>query len=107
MKATHVLSLLGLGALLVTQTVAAPVNPATNLAPLPAPAAASAKAAAITRIDPTFWWVGMKNPKLQLLVHGPAIGSSQVSLNYAGVTLEGTQKLENPNYLLVNLTIYL
>ncbi|MFC7666400.1 cyclomaltodextrinase N-terminal domain-containing protein [Hymenobacter humi] len=28
-----------------------------------------------------------------------------MTLNYAGVTLDGVQKLENPNYLLVNLTI--
>jgi len=102
MKATCVLALLGLGALSVTQTIAAPVSPPNTLAALPA--AAPAKAA-ITRIDPTFWWVGMKNPKLQLLVHGPGIGSSQVSLDYAGVTLDGTQKLESPNYLLVNLTV--
>ncbi|UYZ62261.1 glycoside hydrolase family 13 protein [Hymenobacter weizhouensis] len=69
--------------------------------PAPAP-----KAAGITRIDPTFWWVGMKNPKLQLLVYGPGIGGSQASLRaYEGVALDGTQKLENPNYLIVNLTI--
>ena len=69
------------------------------------PAASAAKPAAITRIDPTFWWVGMKNPKLQLLVHGAGIGSSTATLNYPGVTLDGIQKLESPNYLLVNLTI--
>ena len=69
------------------------------------PAAPAAKPAAITRIDPTFWWVGMKNPKLQLLVHGAGIGSSTATLNYPGVTLDGIQKLESPNYLLVNLTI--
>ncbi|WP_083322164.1 glycoside hydrolase family 13 protein [Hymenobacter lapidarius] len=70
-----------------------------------APAAPTAKPATVTRIDPTFWWVGMKNPKLQLLVHGPGIGSSTLTLNYAGVTLDGVQKMESPNYLLVNLTI--
>ena len=32
--------------------------------------APAAKTAPLTRIDPTFWWVGMKNPKLQLLVPG-------------------------------------
>lgn len=69
-------------------------------------AASAKKAAAITRIDPTFWWVGMKNPKLQLLVHGPGIAGSKVELaNYPGVTLDGFQKLESPNYLVVNLTI--
>ncbi|TYZ07888.1 glycoside hydrolase family 13 protein [Hymenobacter lutimineralis] len=73
----------------------------TALATAPAP-----RPLPITRIDPTFWWVGMKNPQLQLLVHGPGIASSQVQLaTYEGVTLDGFQKLESPNYLLVNLTI--
>ncbi|MBD2769313.1 cyclomaltodextrinase N-terminal domain-containing protein [Hymenobacter sp. BT664] len=58
------------------------------------------------RIDPTFWWVGMKNPKLQLLVHGPGIGTGQAMLAaYPGVTLESVQKVKNPNYLVVNLNI--
>jgi len=58
------------------------------------------------RIDPTFWWVGMKNPRLQLLVHSPGIGQGSAALApYPGVTLDGVQKLENPNYLVLNLTI--
>ncbi|PJJ52887.1 glycosidase [Hymenobacter chitinivorans DSM 11115] len=90
------------GALLAT----APQAMATAAAAPTALVAAPAKAAASTRIDPTFWWVGMKNPKLQLLVHSPGIADSKLSLAaYPGVTLEGTQKLESPNYLLVNLTI--
>ena len=77
---------------------------ATNVLTMAARRPAGTPAAAV-RIDPAYWWVGMKNPKLQLLMHAPGIGASAASLNYAGVTLEGTQKLENPNYLLVNLTI--
>ncbi|MGY2130669.1 glycoside hydrolase family 13 protein [Hymenobacter sp. HD11105] len=98
MKSFCVLLLLALGLL------------GANLPSVAAPEAAfdiasKKKAGPITRIDPTFWWVGMKNPKLQLLVYGPNISVSKVSLNYAGVTLDGIQKLESPNYLLVNLTI--
>lgn len=60
----------------------------------------------ISRVDPTFWWVGMKNPQLQLLVQGPGLAASQVTLvRYPGVTLDGFQRLESPSYLLVNLTI--
>ncbi|GAC1379744.1 MAG: glycoside hydrolase family 13 protein [Hymenobacter sp.] len=67
---------------------------------------APAPAAPGVRVDPTFWWVGMKNPKLQLLVHAPGIGASTAALApYPGVTLEGVQKVESPNYLVVNLTI--
>ena len=68
--------------------------------------ATQAQAAASVRIDPTFWWVGMKNPKLQLLVHRPGIGTSTARLApYPGVTLNESHKLESPNYLVVNLTI--
>ena len=78
---------------------------ATNTAILVANANARAKAAGV-RIDPTFWWVGLKNPKLQLLVHSPGIAASTATLApYPGVTLDGFQKLESPNYLVVNLTI--
>ena len=48
----------------------------------------------------------MKNPKLQLLVHRPGIGTSTARLApYPGVTLDESHKLESPNYLVVNLTI--
>lgn len=67
-----------------------------------------AKGGAGVCIDPTFWWVGMKNPKLQLLVHAPGVAASVASLaTYPGVTLDGVQKVESPNYLLINLTISL
>jgi neopullulanase len=62
--------------------------------------------AQIKRIDPTNWWVGMENPKLQLLVYGENIGSTEVSLKkYKGVKLKGIQKVENNNYLFIDLEI--
>ncbi|MDO7884995.1 alpha-amylase family glycosyl hydrolase [Hymenobacter cheonanensis] len=74
------------------------------LAASPALAAPPAKTAA--RIDPTYWFVGMKNPKLQLLVNAPGIAADQVTLApYPGVALDGFQKLESSNYLIVNLTV--
>lgn len=59
----------------------------------------------IQRIEPTNWWVGMKNPNLQLLVYGKNIGSATVSLNYPGVRLKKVNKVENPNYLFIDLDI--
>ena len=63
------------------------------------------KAAEISRVDPAFWWVGMKNPKLQLLVHGDNIAARNVKLNYPGVKLVRVNKVENPNYLFLDLEI--
>ncbi|PWJ42697.1 glycoside hydrolase family 13 protein [Sediminitomix flava] len=59
----------------------------------------------IDRIEPTFWWVGMHNPNLQLMIHGDKIGDLNPSVSYKGVTLEQVIKVENPNYLFINLNI--
>lgn len=56
-------------------------------------------------VEPMFWWVGMKNPKLQVLVHGKNIAGYEVKLNYPGVTLKEVHKVENPNYLFLDLEI--
>lgn len=64
-----------------------------------------AQTPSIQRINPTNWWVGMKNPKLQLLVYGKNIAGSEVKINYQGVTLEKVNQVENPNYLFLDLNI--
>jgi glycosidase len=98
MKISHLL--LGAAFSLAAATTTVQARPAAE------GVSSNAKTAPDTRIDPTFWWVGMKNPKLQLLVHSPGIAASTVSLaSYPGVSLEGVQKLESPNYLVVNLTV--
>jgi neopullulanase len=56
-------------------------------------------------IYPTNWWVGMKNPKVQLMLHGTDVGSSTVSINYPGITVTRVNKVENRNYLFVDLAI--
>jgi len=61
--------------------------------------------AQVERIEPAFWWVGMKNPKLQLLVHGSNIANNQVAIHYPGVKLIKVNKVENPNYLFLDLLI--
>ncbi len=59
----------------------------------------------IKHLEPPFWWVGMKNTKLQLLVHENNIADFTVNINYPGIKIESTNKVENPNYLFVNLEI--
>ena len=60
---------------------------------------------AIERVEPLNWWVGFKDTSLQLLIHGDKVADKKVSLNYAGVKLVSIQKVDNPNYLFVNLQI--
>ncbi|KXX72468.1 alpha-amlyase [Flammeovirga sp. SJP92] len=59
----------------------------------------------IDRVEPAFWWVGMVNPELQVLVHGENINDLDPSIAYEGVTLEQVIKVENPNYLFLNLRL--
>lgn len=64
-----------------------------------------AQTPSVERVNPTHWYVGMKNPKLQLLVYGKNIQEFEVIINYEGVTLEKINKVENPNYLFLDLNI--
>ena len=59
----------------------------------------------IKRIDPTDWFVGMKNVKLQLMVYGESIGKAQVSTAWPGVRIDSVVRLDSPNYLLVYLDL--
>lgn len=56
---------------------------------------------------PGNWWVGMKNPALQVMVHGNNIAASakSIRINYPGVALNKVHTVENPNYLFIDLTI--
>ena len=46
----------------------------------------------IKKVEPPFWWTGMKSTNLQILVYGPDIGLTQATIDYPGVILLGTQK---------------
>ncbi|HEY5800343.1 MAG TPA: glycoside hydrolase family 13 protein [Burkholderiaceae bacterium] len=61
--------------------------------------------AAVDRVEPPFWWAGMKERRLQLMVHGDAIGSYNVALKYPGVKLGPVIKVESANYVFVTLDI--
>ncbi|MFA8433193.1 MAG: glycoside hydrolase family 13 protein [Marinifilaceae bacterium] len=57
----------------------------------------------LDRVEPMFWWAGMNNPELQLLVHGTNIADTKVEFTYPGVRLDKVTLVENPNYLFLNL----
>lgn len=67
--------------------------------------ASSALAANQVKIEPAFWWSGMKNPELQLMVYGKDIAGYLPSVKYPGVQLKSSVALESPNYLLIYLDI--
>ena len=57
------------------------------------------------RIEPPSWWTGMKNPVVQLMVHGDDIAGLKPSIAYPGVSIRKVFKTENPNYLFLDLVI--
>ena len=59
----------------------------------------------IQRVEPASWWTGMHNPKLQLMVYGHDIAQCAPKISYPGVTLQAVHKVENPNYLFLDITI--
>lgn len=56
-------------------------------------------------VYPTNWWIGMKNHKLQLMLHGFEVSANKVTIHYPGVTLTKTNKVEGKNYLFLDLEI--
>ncbi|MGQ1909735.1 glycoside hydrolase family 13 protein [Marinifilum sp. RC60d5] len=59
----------------------------------------------INHLEPAFWWTGMKNSNLQLLVHGDNISELKPELDYAGVSIEKVSYVQNPNYLFIDLKL--
>jgi neopullulanase len=64
-----------------------------------------AKAIEITRVEPANWWAGMKNSELQIMVYGPGISKSSLSINYPGIQIKEVAKTPNPNYIFIYLRI--
>lgn len=58
--------------------------------------------AQIQRVEPTFWWKGMKNPELQILVYGKNIANQSIELSN-GVQIKDVKKVENPNYVFITI----
>lgn len=56
---------------------------------------------------PTNWWVGMKWNKVQVMIHGDAIANAGkgYSITYPGVKIEKVHKVENTNYIFLDLSI--
>jgi glycosidase len=59
----------------------------------------------ITRLEPSSWWIGMKNPELMLMAYGKDISTTQPSIDIKGVELTKVEKVKNPDYLFLYLKI--
>src|SRR6186713_298367 len=57
-------------------------------------------------VYPANWWVGMKNPDLQLMLRGKdLVTSTTFTVLYPGVELLKVRKADNPHYAFLDLRI--
>ena len=66
------------------------------------------KAAKLTidRVEPTDWFIGMKNPQVQLMIYGKNVRNVQnVTTDYPGICIDSIVRLDSPNYLLVYMNL--
>ena len=61
--------------------------------------------AAVDRVDPPNWWVGMADSSLQLMMYGNDIGSGSLVSKSGDVTISQVTRGDSRNYLFVDLTI--
>lgn len=55
---------------------------------------------------PTNWWTGMKWNQVQIMIHGNDIGNGNAyTINYPGVKLQKVNKVENKNYVFLDINI--
>lgn len=60
----------------------------------------------VDEIQPPHWWVGMKNPQLQLQIYGPGVRSAEVAVDYPGVTLDSVARLDgSPDWQYIYLSL--
>src|SRR5688572_15736227 len=59
------------------------------------------------RLEPPFWFTGMKNTSLQILLYNQEKNISEYipTVTYPGVTLKQVKKVSNPHYLFFTLEI--
>ena len=57
----------------------------------------------IDHLEPPFWWAGMADNKLQLMVHGKNISDLEPEFSHPGIEINQVHRLSNPNYLFIDL----
>ena len=66
---------------------------------------AQAAEATVEALEPPFWWAGMKDPSLQIMVRGESVAQLQPELDCPGVELVEAHRVDSPNYLFLDLDL--
>lgn len=59
----------------------------------------------INKVEPPFWWSGMRSSQLQIMVYGDNISELKPRLEYTGIKIDQVIEVSNPNYLFINLSV--
>jgi glycosidase len=59
----------------------------------------------VKKLEPPFWWVGMKNTQLELMVYGENISKYKPSIENPSIQLVEVKRTENENYLFLKLSL--
>ncbi|MGP1350851.1 MAG: glycoside hydrolase family 13 protein [Hoylesella marshii] len=59
----------------------------------------------INKIEPAYWFAGMKEPSLQLMVYGNDVRDAEVTIDDTQVRIDSIVRLDSPDYLLVYLNL--
>jgi glycosidase len=57
------------------------------------------------RVEPPFWWLGMEDSELQIVLYGEEIGLLKPHIDYDGLVLDRVVSVESDNYLFLYLNI--
>lgn len=58
----------------------------------------------VEKVEPPFWWSGMKNPDLQILIYGESISTYDIDIDKEDL-LKSIETTENENYVFLNIHI--
>lgn len=59
----------------------------------------------IDKIEPPFWWQGMNNTELQLMVYGKDIQNLEPVFEKKSIKIKKVHKTDSPNYLFIDIEI--
>lgn len=59
----------------------------------------------VQRVHPSFWWAGMENSQLQILLYGTDLGSCEVRLSASDLKIDRIVRPVNSHYLLLYVDV--
>ena len=57
------------------------------------------------RVEPPYWWVGMNNTSLEIMVYGKGIATCTPTILDESIKIVEVKRVENENYLFLNLDL--